>query len=227
MSSNHGGDLELAKAFIWAYAEAGADWVKFQSYQVKTLRPGDPQREWLAQAELSDEAHYILKAECEKAQTQFLTTVFHASRVPFLRDELTLDTLKVGSGEADVAMLTATTGFPRVILSGGLRFVRSTPQREWLRCVARYPAPPWMCHQHHYSPHDYWNVVGWSDHCVGLDICQQAIWHGARVIEKHVSLPEQKRPKRSFEATVDEFKELRAFADADPQQYVGRWQHQP
>jgi sialic acid synthase SpsE len=67
--------------------------------------------------------------------------------------------------------------------------------------------------------------VGWSDHCVGIEICQQAIWHGARVIEKHVRLPHQAREGRAFEATVEDFKALRTFADADPQRFIGRWQH--
>jgi sialic acid synthase SpsE len=77
-----------------------------------------------------------------------------------------------------------------------------------------------MCEQRWYD-----DAVGWSDHCVGMEICKKAIFKGARIIEKHVSLPEQPRPKRAFEATVDEFKELRAFANDDPARFIGRWQH--
>ena len=238
VSSNHGGDIELAKAFIYAYAEAGADWVKFQSYQVATLRPDDPQREWLAKAELSDEAHYILKETCEKAGTKFLTTVFHHSRVPFLMG-LGLDTLKIGSGEAGEKTLAETLlmhGLSRVIVSCGLypparhaigwawahQRIETRPSRiDSLHCVSRYPAPV------HMADSDYRTYQGWSDHCVGLDGCTLAYLKGANILEKHVSLPEQTREKRSFEATVAEFRALRAFVDDDPKRYVGRWQSQP
>jgi sialic acid synthase SpsE len=235
VASNHGGDRGLMDAFIATYAEAGADWIKFQSYQVRTLRPDDPQRAWLAQAELSDEDHWFLKETCEKYGTKFLTTVFHASRVPFLHS-LGLEAIKIGSGEAGEVELfrAACHAFPRVLLSLGAGPPDFTPPYETvgghirdvslvqkLRCVSRYPADDWMCEQWPYSG----NVVGWSDHCVGIHVCKRAIFKGASVIEKHVSLLNQKRERRAFEATVADFKELRAFADDDPQKYVGRWQH--
>ena len=95
-SSNHGGDLSLAKEFIHAFAEAGADWIKFQTTRVKHLRPDDPQYEWFTKAELSDQAHVELKAECEQAGVKFLTTVYHADEVPFLAS-LGLEAIKIGS----------------------------------------------------------------------------------------------------------------------------------
>ena len=41
-ASNHGGSIPLAKEFIWRCAEAGADWVKFQTTRVKHLRKTVP-----------------------------------------------------------------------------------------------------------------------------------------------------------------------------------------
>lgn len=225
VSSNHGGDLELAKAFIWAYAEAGADWVKFQSYQVATLRPDDPQRSWLAQAELSDEAHHILQAECARAQVQFLTTIFHVSRLDFLVS-LGLAAVKVGSGEStDVGLGTrVTTSFPRTFISMGLHPRPALWQMgaDLLHCVSRYPCPTGAVARSYTRP-----FVGWSDHCRGVDACETAIVSGARVIEKHVSLPAQRRDRRSWEADVEQFRRLRQFADDDPQRYLGRWGHTP
>lgn len=227
-SSNHGGDISLAKAFIHQYAEAGADWIKFQSYQVRTLRPGDPQRDWLAAAELSDDAHHILKAECEQAGVQFLTTVFHASRVPFLKT-LQMPAIKVGSGEAaEMSVVDAVSGgWPCIFVSTGIsppNVLSAWDGRasgvRYFRCVSRYPCPSEAAYQQYFN-----RRVGWSDHCVGLEGCRVAIMGGARIIEKHVSLPQQKRERRSFEATVNDFKELRAFADDDPAQFIGRWQH--
>lgn len=229
VASSHGGDLELAKAFIWQCAEAGADWVKFQSYQATTLRPTDPQRAWLAQAELSDDAHYMLRDECRRAGAKFLTTAFHASRVPFLA-KLGMPAIKIGSGEAGEADLFKATGqYPwRRFVSAGLQNMRSWVESrcERFRCVSRYPAPAnsVLCFQPFGAVSDG-RYVGWSDHCVGINDCELAILRGARLIEKHVALREQKRERRPWEATIEELKLLRQFADEDPQQYIGRWQY--
>jgi N,N'-diacetyllegionaminate synthase len=228
VSSNAGGDMALAKEFIQRYADAGANWIKFQSYQVKTLRPNDPQLDWLAQAELSDEAHYELIEECQRNNVKFLTTVFHHSRVPFLKS-LGLDTIKIGSGEAsnvDLAFALVKAEFARAIVSCGLASPDRLPLNahrvhlDRLHCVTRYPCPPSMADVLYGR-----TLQGWSDHCIGLDGCKIAILRGARIIEKHVQLQHQARPPRAFEATVEEFKQLRAFADEEPERLIGRWQH--
>lgn len=221
VSSNHGGDLSLAKAFIHAFADAGADWIKFQTTRVKHLRPDDPQYGWFQQAELSDDAHAELKAECDRVGVKFLTTVFHPAEIPMLK-ALGLEAIKIGSGEAgDNAFERAVkaAGFPRVIISDGILPPRGR-QHELLRCISRYPAPHGMVPEAFSLGGRY---QGWSDHCIGTDSCEVAILRGARIIEKHVQLPEQARAPKPFEATVEEFKRLRAFADDDPTRFVGRW----
>lgn len=245
VSSNHGGDLVLAKEFIQAFAEAGADWVKFQTTRVKHLRPDDPQYAWFAKAELSDEAHYELKAECERRGVKFLTTVYHVADVQFLAG-FGLEAIKVGSGEAcELSLAAYVMGvrvWPRVFVSLGLchnnPYESAFGQEQWehrvtfLGAVTRYPAPagiaahvlsgrsmtrattgPWM------------GVTGWSDHVVGLGECFTAIELGATVIEKHVCLPHQARQVKPWEATVEQFRELRQFADEDQSaKFIGRWQ---
>lgn len=220
ISSNHGGDLALAKEFIWRFAEAGADWIKFQHTRVKHLRPDDPQYEWFQRAELSLEQFQELEAECGRAGVKFLTTVYNHQDVPEVR-QLT-DVVKIGSGEAgeyEFVRAVKHAGFARVFISGGL----SQPPghvHELLACVTRYPTPH-GCVPARFGLGGY---VGWSDHCVGLESCEVAIIRGAKIIEKHVQLTNQARPRKSLEATVDEFKQLRAFADEDPTRFLGRWQ---
>lgn len=228
VSTNHGGDLGLAKAFIWECAQAGADWVKFQSYQVRTLRPGDPQTDWFRQAELSDDAHGILIEECQKAGTKFLTTVFHHSRVGFLRG-LGLEAVKIGSGETNERSLIdtiCTARFQRVIVSEGIRPIQYWPEStivpELLQCVSRYPASLLAC----VTAIERMRTrgVGYSDHSIGLAMCRRAIEAGARIIEKHVQLPKQKRTPRPYEATIAQLREIRQFADESPERFLGRWQ---
>lgn len=233
VSSNHGGDLGLAKEFIWRFAEAGADWIKFQTTRVQHLRPDDPQYAWFQRAELSDDAHHELKAECEKAGVQFLTTVYHRDEVPLVR--ALSDVVKVGSGEAhELALARAIedAGFRRVIVGCGvtpapaaaLDATRLTCRVDYLRAVTRYPCPAGLAHYDYVPYRSLHQYCGWSDHAAGLEGCQIAIAEGARVIEKHVCLPHQARPVKPWEATVEEFKALRAFADEDPTRFLGRWQ---
>ena len=233
-ATNHGGSVDLATEFIWRFAEAGADWIKFQTTRVQHLRPDDPQYAWFQRAELSDEAHHQLKAECDKAGVKFLTTVYHPAEVPFVRS--VCDVVKIGSGEAHEIRLgkaVREAAFRRVLVATGLTPAHRTPYHKtqsgvtFLACVTRYPCPSYYAVRAYgndspYLEADCW---GWSDHCEGLDGARLAIGHGARIIEKHVCLPHQARPIRPWEATVEQFQELRAFADDDPTRFIGRWQH--
>jgi sialic acid synthase SpsE len=233
LATNHGGSLVLAKKFIQRFAEAGADYVKFQHTRVAHLSKTDPQYAWFQKAEFSLEQFAELKETCEQAGTKFLTTVYHHTDVPDVAS-LGLEAVKIGSGEAHEESLAAaigSAGFKRVIVGCGLTSPFSSPFRvlnynnqsvEFLRCVTRYPCPSAMAIAAYGPQPDY---EGWSDHATGLAACQLAILHGAAVIEKHVMLPNQARGPKPYEATVAEFAQLRAFADEDPARFRGRWQH--
>lgn len=239
VSSNCGGDYLLAADFIGAFTEAGADYVKFQHTRVKHLRPNDPQFRWFSMAEWSIEDVERLVICCDVAGVHFLTTVYHPADVPELA-ALNLQAIKIGSGEAHEHDLAAavkdgpwskiwvSTGLTPWSMSpfaslrtGGSKSMQPFNQRvEFLRCITRYPCPTIAAHGPYQQP-----VVGWSDHCIGLEGCFTAIAEGATVIEVHVQLPNQARPPKPFEKTVEEFKALRAYADEDPRRFLGRWQH--
>ena len=232
IATNHGGHLEVAKAFIDRFAEAGADFVKFQYTRVKHLRPDDPQYAWFTQAEFSDDQFAELKAYTEARGAKFLLTVYHADDVPAVA-KLSTEAIKIGSGEAgdrriwraiwDVNAIEGN-GFTRVIASRGLCRHDLPTGWEILRCVTRYPAPLSACAQRPYATRASAGDVGWSDHCAGLDACFGAIAMGAHIIEKHVQLPHQARPAKPYEATMAELRELRQFADENPERFIGRWQ---
>ncbi len=226
VASNHGGSMSLAKEFIWRFAEAGATFVKFQHTRVRHLIPSDPQLAWFERSEFSLGQFQELKAECERAGVKFLTTVYNAQDVPEVAS-LGLEAVKVGSGESDnvdLARAILAAQFQRVFVSVGIVTPRWEPWRieaTFFHCVTRYPAPPGCVHMFTFDPHVWW---GWSDHVTGIGDCQLAILKGATIIEKHVQLPNQARPCQPWEATVDEFKQLRAFADDDPSRFLKRWQ---
>lgn len=217
----------MAKEFVRVAASLGLDYVKFQSWQVSSLRDGDkdPQYDWLSRSELSDEQHRELIEECDKRGVRFLTTAFHPARVPFLRS-LGLAEIKIGSGEAlNPSLLAAVReGFDNVLISTGLALDHEVAEIArlmtgsafaLLHCVSLYPLPAskvnmvrmdWL---KQFSP-----VVGYSDHAVGLDAVKLAIDRGAAYVEKHFCLGRQ-GPGRAnpWDATPQEMEALRLYAD--------------
>ena len=113
---NHNGDLEMARNLVKAAAEAGADYVKFQTfsadklvtktakqaeYQKKNLQSGenDSQYTMLKKLELSRAAHYELIKTCKYYGISFLSTAFDNDNLIFLMKDLNLDYIKIPSGE--------------------------------------------------------------------------------------------------------------------------------
>jgi len=230
VATNHGGSLALAQEFIHRYADAGVTWVKFQITRVRHLRPADPQWTWFQQAELPDDAWSTLAETCTRAGVGFLATVYHADDVSLLA-ALHPAAVKIGSGEAgevSLARAIVASDIPRVIVGCGLvgptkspflRHLGRAPAVHFLRTVSRYPCPSSAAQA------DYSTYYGWSDHCVGLEGCYTAAIAGARLIEKHVYLPNQARAVQPWEASVADMAHLRRWLNDDPQRFRGRWQY--
>ena len=133
---NHNGDMEMARELVRRAAEAGADLVKFQTfnagkiisrkaakagYQIAATGDDETQYEMVKRLELSLDDHHMLKAECEKHGIGFFSTAFDPESLRLLLD-LGLDRIKVPSGElTNLPLLRhfAATGLP-VILSTGM-----------------------------------------------------------------------------------------------------------
>jgi N,N'-diacetyllegionaminate synthase len=111
---NHNGDINLAKELIDVAADAGVDYVKFQTFNSKKLVSKNAQKAayqkqntnnqmesqlvMLQKLELSKEAHYELIAYCATKNIKFLSTGFDLESIQFLND-LNIDLFKVPSGE--------------------------------------------------------------------------------------------------------------------------------
>jgi N,N'-diacetyllegionaminate synthase len=111
---NHNGSIELAKQLIDVAADAGADYVKFQtfktenlvsktakkaSYQLENMPEAfETQFEMLKKLELSIEQHHELIDYCTKKSIRFLSTAFDLESIDLL-NSLQLDLFKIPSGE--------------------------------------------------------------------------------------------------------------------------------
>ena len=116
---NHSGSLETALALVDAAADAGADIVKFQTfnansmtgraarkadYQQRTTDAGESQLAMLQRLELPQSAHHPLIARAKQRGIEFLSTPFDPKSLEFLLS-LKLPRIKIGSGDLTNAPL--------------------------------------------------------------------------------------------------------------------------
>lgn len=134
---NHNGSIELAKRLVDAAADAGVDYVKFQTFKTENLvtgtarqaeyqkqnaaEEGDSQFAMLKKLELSEADHYELIEYCRQKGVKFLSTPFDLDSIDFLHS-LNLDLWKIPSGEiSNYPYLRRIAGFNgRVVMSTGM-----------------------------------------------------------------------------------------------------------
>lgn len=132
---NHNGDTDLAFALIDAAAKAGADAVKFQTFQADLLATrqtpkaqyqkeltdaSESQWQMLKRLELPQSLHHQLKDYAEKSGLEFMSTGFDLPSTEFLLS-LQLKRYKIPSGEltnAPLLWLTARSGKPLILSTG-------------------------------------------------------------------------------------------------------------
>lgn len=111
---NHNGSLERALSLIDCAAEAGVDFVKFQTfkaenivnkeaqkadYQIKnTTSKAQTQFEMLKKLEMGNEWYPVLMKRCEEKGVRFLSTGFDTESIDFL-DAIKVPFYKIPSGE--------------------------------------------------------------------------------------------------------------------------------
>ena len=168
---NHNGDLGVAKRLIDAAADAGADYVKFQTfsadrqvtrdaqkarYQAQTTGAGESQYEMLKRLEISADMHEELMAHCRLRNIGFLSTGFDIESVDLLH-ALGLRLFKVPSGEitnlpylrhigalaGDVILSTGMCSLGEVEAALDALEQAGTARKRVivLHCTTEYPAP--------------------------------------------------------------------------------------
>jgi N,N'-diacetyllegionaminate synthase len=168
---NHNGDLGLAKQLIDLAAEAGADIVKFQTfnanrqvtrtakkadYQTLTTDSQESQHDMLRRLELSVEMHHELIVHCVARNIGFFSTGFDVESVDLLLS-LGQDHFKIPSGEITNLPYLRHIGRlgKAVILSTGMATMgdieaaldvleqagTARAQITVLHCTTEYPAP--------------------------------------------------------------------------------------
>ncbi len=215
---NHNGSFEIAKQLVDKAVWAGADCIKFQTfnskylvssnaqkaeYQKKTTDSSESQLEMLKKLELSKEEFIELKNYCSKKEILFLSTPFDLESINFLAS-MGVNAWKIPSGEITNYPFLREIGKRKesVIMSTGmctLEEVRDavkvlndfgTTDITLLHCTTEYPAPYDSVNLNAMLTlkKEFGYQVGYSDHTNGIEIPVAAVAMGACVIEKHFTL---------------------------------------
>jgi N-acetylneuraminate synthase len=215
---NHNGDLQTAFELVDVAAEAGADAVKFQTfqadklvtkqapkadYQKQTTDADESQHEMLRRLELSPEDHHALLERCEQRDILFMSTPFDEASADFLA-ELGVPLFKISSGDlTNLPFLrhVSDKGLPMIISTGmawlaeveeAVRCLEDAGVVELaiLHCVSQYPAEfdDANLRAMHTLGDAFGYPVGYSDHTRGVALPIAATAMGARIIEKHFTL---------------------------------------
>lgn len=168
---NHNGSIEMAKRLIEKAADAGVDYVKFQTfkseklvsrhatkaeYQKANTDGEDSQLKMLQQLELSHSDHIQLIEHCNHCGVKFLSTAFDLDSIDFLAS-LNLDLWKIPSGEitnlpylrriaqkgGQVIMSTGMCTIEDIEMAVNVLISNGTPRENitLLHCNTEYPTP--------------------------------------------------------------------------------------
>jgi N,N'-diacetyllegionaminate synthase len=215
---NHNGDIELAKRLVDAAYNAGADYIKFQTfkadnlitakarkadYQEKQTGAEESQYSMLKKLELSYRDFMVLNDYCRIKRISFLSTPFDNESIEFL-DKLGMDVWKIPSGEVTnypYLVKIAETHKPIIMSTGMCTMddVNSAIQVlnshgcgliTLMHCTTEYPAPYAEVNLKAMDTlRSTFNLpVGYSDHTQGIVIPIAAVAMGAVVLEKHFTL---------------------------------------
>jgi len=215
---NHNGDINLAKKLIECAARAGADIVKFQTfqpellvskaahkaaYQKKTTDKNESQFDMLRKLTLPNDSYYELINCCMQNNIVFLSTPFDFQSIDFLM-KFNMPYWKIPSGEITnlpYLIKIAQTKRP-ILLSSGMSTLdeiktaskvlmqNGSGEIIILHCTTEYPAPMSEVNLNAMDAirKSVGVRVGYSDHTVGIEVPIAAVALGAVVIEKHFTL---------------------------------------
>ena len=221
---NHNGDSTVAKKMIDQAVWAGADAVKFQTFNVKEnyhqATTSKSKLKWAKSLSLSEQEFIDLKEHADKNDIMFLSTPFDNNSALFLND-LGIQKFKVSSsGIVEIPLLKQIAEFGKpVLLSTGMAVENDIKRAiqvlepckvTLLYCVSLYPAP------YHTIDLNKINTlrrifdldVGYSDHSLGIEISLAAIACNATVIEKHLKLDGYNCPDEEVSLPPNDFKRM-------------------
>lgn len=215
---NHNGDINLAKKLIDVAKDAGADAVKFQTFNANCIvTKGAKKADYQKKATNMDESQYSMIKKLELTKDDFedlakyakersisiLSTPFDEKSADLLY-KLGLPAFKISSGDITnypLLRYIAKKGKPIILSTGmstlgevedALNVIRNEGLKHiiLLHCVSSYPAKIESANLTSIETlrQAFKTPVGYSDHTLGIIAPIVAIALGACVLEKHFTL---------------------------------------
>ena len=229
----HFGSLEKALAMLQAAVEAKCDAFKLQHYNVNNLFANDASgwKKRLKGRTLKKEELKVVKDICEENRIDFMLTL-HDNHDLELVDELGLNTLKIGSGEAGnlIFIKECMEKVEKIIYSTGLSCEKDIDdvvqlgkdcktEVAILHCNTSYPTPEndVNLNRIRYLIEKYRGTeIGYSDHTINHIACIGAVIMGATIIERHITLEKNIPDAQDWKvsSTPEELIKLRRSIDS-------------
>jgi len=215
---NHNGSIEKALKLVDIAKKAGADAVKFQSfiaseevssfapkakYQMSTTNPNESQLDMIKKLEFSIKEQKKIKSYCNKLKIEFISSPFDIKSINILK-KLKIKTVKIPSPEINNLpyLVEISKKFSKIILSTGMstmkeictaiKILKKNKKKDIsiLHCISSYPTKleDLNLNAIHTLKNKFNNIIGFSDHSLGLEGSLLAVAVGARIIEKHFTI---------------------------------------
>ena len=212
---NHNGKIRLAKKLIDVASKSGADYVKFQTfdvdnlilkntktalYQKRNLKSNISQYSILKKYQLSENDHKELINYSKKKRIKFLSTAFDDKSLNLLQN-YRLDYIKIPSGEiTNYPFLKKISKLKKkILISTGmatldeikqaLKVFKNKKDVIVLHCTSDYPANLKDLNLNFIKKLKKLGYrIGYSDHSASIITPSIAVALGCEVIEKHFTL---------------------------------------
>ena len=215
---NHNGSIKTALKLVDIAKKSGADAVKFQSfiaseeiskfapkakYQMTTTNPNESQLDMIKKLELSIKEQKKIKSYCDNLKSEFISSPFGLTSINILK-KLKIKTVKIPSPEINNLpyLLEISRKFSKIILSTGMsnikeintaiKILKKNKKKDIsiLHCISSYPTKlkDLNLNAIHTLRKNFNNIIGFSDHSLGIEGSLLAVAAGARIIEKHFTI---------------------------------------
>lgn len=225
---NHNGELSLAREMVAAAADVGADFVKFQAFELGDLVSPAHQESELGEifsrcrlsrdqmAELFEYAHQLgVGASASPFGTAWADWL-EKREVPFLKiasGDIVNPFILNAVAKADPPLLLSTGAANREEIRRAMAFLEERGQKDMvlMYCVSLYPTAAedvnlaWL----DWFQEEFGVLTGFSDHTAGSWAAPLAVARGARVIEKHFTIDKKlPGPDNALSANPAEFEAM-------------------
>lgn len=200
---NHCGNWDMARELIRVAARAGADYVKFQSYDANGVAADDPERDWFFRVQLPQKVWQELAALAFQEGIKPLCTPWGVEKARLIHD-VTPQAIKIASFHITDGPLLRYVNrhFDTVFMSTGMAVMPEIERAvSWLgdvkhlyllHCVSDYPLAPEHANlrvmETLRGAFGHRARIGYSDHTIGILAPIAAVAMGAEVVEKHITL---------------------------------------